>query len=350
MNRSREPLLADRIVATGVRAPGLMSANEVARACRKVSEARVFVLDENAVDRLAQVVREVPELLAEHSNFARAPFDVCWIEFDHRRFWENMTGIEADDNTDFRVGFLIEDNAVSVASGGMKSDPGGLPVFSPVRYRLNQPTDYEGMEAFVRQAHTTMTQVDTFLWGKSWLRLNDVNRVALRERHSFEIISRSDVLVPTLWRMLVEGSSGEVRTILAALLLINRPSLTRYVTDVPRGRGFIKGKMQPFLSYTVATIDLDPLPTLKTLTERSDEDSLRRRHDVRGHWCRNDVYREGTRTGCVHVMEPSGALDKDDKPRAWTCGLCDGRRWWRNAHERGDATQGWVSKEWSVQG
>jgi hypothetical protein len=38
------------------------------------------VLDDAAARRVNETALAVPELLAEHQQFARAPFDVTWIE------------------------------------------------------------------------------------------------------------------------------------------------------------------------------------------------------------------------------------------------------------------------------
>jgi len=43
--------------------------------------ARKFVLDENATRRIAEVIRDIPDLIAREHLFARPPFDVTWIEF-----------------------------------------------------------------------------------------------------------------------------------------------------------------------------------------------------------------------------------------------------------------------------
>jgi hypothetical protein len=37
------------------------------------------------------------------------------------------------------------------------------------------------------------------------------------------------------------------------------------------------------------------------------------------------------------------------EPTIWQCAKCSGKRWWRKAHERGDASLGWVNKHYVVQ-
>jgi len=56
-----------------------------------------------------------------------------------------------------------------------------------------------------------------------------------------------------------------LRNIIAVLLVMNRPSLTKYVRTSTPGRGFFKGKVLPYLSHTTVTIDLDARPTLKLI-------------------------------------------------------------------------------------
>src|SRR4051812_47582333 len=49
---------------------------------RKVQLAEKFIFDREASERVGTVLRDVPELLVEQIQFARPPFDLCWIEYD----------------------------------------------------------------------------------------------------------------------------------------------------------------------------------------------------------------------------------------------------------------------------
>ena len=77
---------------------------------------------------------------------------------------------------------------------------------------------------------------------------------------------------------------GELRTIIALLLLLNRPSLTHYVARSEPTRGWIGNKVRPYMAHTVVTIPLDPIPALRQVGTDNDDPNLRRRHRVRGHF------------------------------------------------------------------
>jgi hypothetical protein len=88
--------------------------------------AHRFVFDDEASERVAKVVRDIPELILRESQFARAPFDLTWIEYQAMPYWSILGDQhQAENDHDTRVGFLIDHNRVNVIAEGEGSLPVG---------------------------------------------------------------------------------------------------------------------------------------------------------------------------------------------------------------------------------
>ena len=109
----REPTLADLFMTSNAR-PVLKN---------RARLAEKFVFDGEASERVGRVLLEVPELLVEQIQFARPPFDLCWIEYETDPIYRllNPDNWNPDDTTrDYRVGLLIEHNDILVVSEDMR--------------------------------------------------------------------------------------------------------------------------------------------------------------------------------------------------------------------------------------
>jgi hypothetical protein len=86
-----EPLFADQLVAAGSKL--LLPRRIDARALQaRIRRAERLVFDKEASMRVGEVIRDIPELLIEQIQFARAPFDLCWIEFQSEVLWQAIAG------------------------------------------------------------------------------------------------------------------------------------------------------------------------------------------------------------------------------------------------------------------
>jgi len=132
--------------------------------------------------------------------------------------------------------------------------------------------------------------------------------------------------------------------------MLNQPALTKYV-EVPRGRGWISHKPKPYMAHRTVHVAMDPVPLVRQFSHGVGEGGVRRRHPVRGHYCTNLHARSG---GCIHQWQAAGeewtpvAVAVGDDPQRWVCSVCQGRRWWRADHARGDASVGWVNHTYRV--
>ena len=159
------PQLADRFLYTKRRP---IVTDRVMDAVKdKIRRARKIVLDEAAVVRVAEVIRDIPDLLVREAQFARAPFETMFVEFKFDRFYETVAGQSTDENGDAYVGYLIDHDTAYVISGGTAEDPGSHPALLPVAYHLHQPWEMQDQLDFCHEVGTSRAQLDGMLWGES---------------------------------------------------------------------------------------------------------------------------------------------------------------------------------------
>src|ERR1051325_4521112 len=87
-DEKRRPTVADRFLATRLAAHEQILHPKAYEQIRNgVRNARKFVFDEDACRRIAHVVATIPDLLVREMQFARAPFDLTWIEWPSWYYW-----------------------------------------------------------------------------------------------------------------------------------------------------------------------------------------------------------------------------------------------------------------------
>lgn len=116
----------------------------------------------------------------------------------------------------------------------------------------------------------------------------------------------------------------------------------RAVQTTDKARVSIKqqGRRRVFMAHSTVSIDL---LAFEEDLKRNVETGARggyRAHEVRGTWANYD-----RNPNCDHEWQE--VESEDDIPR-YFCIKCSQRRSWRKAHVRGDATLGWVRKQYSV--
>lgn len=311
---------------------------------RKLLNARRFVLDADAARRYGEVVRDIPDLILREHQFARAPFDTCWFEIPFPVFYETVTGNPIDEYGDWEVGYLIDHETAYVIVGGTVIERDVLPQLMPLAFHLHEPWEVADQLAVAKAAMTSRIQLDAFLWGETYEKLDQDQQRALRAAHSC-----TSLVMPgeRSWRFLkahIEHGTGDLRNIIALMLLMNRPSLTTYLRDIPSWKTFTKGKLQTYLSHTVVTIRLDPKPTLRLIGTSEGDHIERRRHEVRGHYKHDEVCRAAARLGCVHDWLRNPDYPDDDDTH-FVCATCHGKRWWAKSHVRGSAIEGFTAHD-----
>jgi hypothetical protein len=352
MTDKRTPTLADRFIASrGQNAKSYLQQPYVDDLIRKTRAAHKFVLDEDAATQVAHVVRDIPDLLVRQHDFARPPFDLTWIEFPHWKFWREVGNDPAgqDGTADHTLGYLIDGNVATVIAGGTVDHPHLEPMPGVFQYFLNSEWPHGAYEEFLKEGSIVSETLDAYLWGTTATRLSQDDLTKLRARYCAGLApilySEKSEKYRRLLNYAFGGSSGELRNIVALLLMLNRPTVTRY-SNAPAGRGWYRGKVTPFLAHTSVTIDFNAVETMRVMGTPAGDAVPRRRHEVRGHYCQNRTARSYARMGgCMHDWQPCGddwtpidaAVADADR---WVCRVCEGKRWWRAEHERGDASIG----------
>jgi hypothetical protein len=377
----RRPTLADRFIhhkfAAWERAVHPKAIGQLQASARN---AHRFVLTEAAALRCAEVISSIPDLLLREQQFARAPYDLTWIEFPSHVIWtymrdQNPIAYEGigkwgdPGSSDHTLAYLIDHERVNIIVGGTVDQPNTDPHIMPIQYRLHTEWPDAEQAEFRRLCGMGADwHSDAFLWGSTYDKLNAGERHALATRHAVGFLPFNPLhrlydrySSDGEWCDAARGSVGELRNIVAILLMMNRPSLTKYIHNANAGRGFHKGKVMPYLSHTTVTIDIDARPTLKLIGTPQGDAVPRRRHEVEGHFCHDETARDFSRiAGCIHEFAPThgpvddwapwpdaplGVPGEPGCPRNWVCAACGGKRWWVKEHGRGTAEKGFVVKD-----
>lgn len=341
--RKREPLLADLVLANtqpwNLKDPSFFPASK-----GSLREARRFVLDDQATRYAAELVREIPELIASAQEFAIPAFPKMWIEFNFRLWFETISGIPADADSDERVGYLIVGNSVRVATGGSQGggEIGGM--FMPLEYRLWHPLSKEAEAKKLAEWGTTDRDFDIVVWGESYKTMQHKPELmrSVRENHSLHIYPGGwgQVTEKMIYQNMVTRSNGELRNIIALLLFLNRTSDIAVSSEVGHQQGFIRRKPAALLKHNVITLKLDPKPRLLKLWKGHGVE--KRWHEVRGHFCHDQRAKQAGRDWCTHEWV-------EYRPRGWRCAYCKGIRYWREFPQgRGHREKGVVTADYHV--
>lgn len=136
-------------------------------------------------------------------------------------------------------------------------------------------------------------------------------------------------------------SRGDLRFLITVLAMVNHVPV-RYVHKPASGRFTRRLNSMDYLDTHIVTLTPGRMRTRTILDRavRQFEQSRRRAHEVRGHWMLA-THGKGGRPGCSH-LPISGDGD------TCICGKCGGKLVWRDHHQRGDASLGFVKKEYEV--
>ncbi len=132
---------------------------------------------------------------------------------------------------------------------------------------------------------------------------------------------------------LLTGAVGEMRNLLALLLWLNQPAVSR-VTDERASRGWFESKPVAYAAHHVVRLRKEV--TQRAIVKAFAPRRAPRRHEVSSFWRNFDKT-----TGCVHAWPIL-----PDEHGHWHCSKCPQWRARVRPHERGDATVGFVTKEY----
>lgn len=307
------------------RGPGLLTDLPEYTLCRRfipeydrlkgaLYRSRAFNLDADASAWMFDRVAEITDQSAmKHTEdwrddpinrmieFARPPFDPCYVEFDLPLHRMGITG--ATHENESRIGLFVIDGRIQY-----------------VNYRIPSRDFPRGCWAF-NIAGREMTAVDGTIESR-------VIRGSLDPEYDMD--HHFKTFGPT--------AVHTHRMLVAFFLLMYQPGAVEQGTTVPRRSGVVAGKPRTYMARTSVSINLGaklPLHRGPLQGERSTP----RRHSVRGTWVHHHLDRS-----CTHEWQKEPASKSNPDRIRYRCALCDALRTWRPPHYRGDAGIGFVSR------
>lgn len=289
---------------------------------------RQFIFDEEASRKLGHFIRECPDIIVDQLEFARLPYDPCYIEIDliaaHEALGHPTTAMFNPSDPDWRLGFACDGFTVKTLVN-IKADP-------EAKVAIHGIFDLESGGKSVLTPNMGSQEI---MLGTSFDYLTPARRETFCKRFGLGYFGPDgrEAEYGKFYKMAV----GEGRTFAAALLMLYQQ---RGVTigDRPFERRVTRGKLRTFMAHHTVTIHLEA-PEMRKAWAGGHHASPRR-HEVRTHY----AHRHGTRQ-CVHEW----VKIEDAKNEQWRCQRCDRLRWLKRSHLRGDAGKGFVTKSYSVQ-
>jgi len=316
---------------------GPFEREHVARLRADAREARRFILGDEASYEVGKWIAACEDLLLDNVQFAKAPFPTTYVEVSisevNRGIGRKVAGpLETADD---RLGYLIKGDHVRLVCSAMHVKGANPTTWN---YWLNTPED----EPFLVPGHNRneWLRVKLFL-GTTALALKDDEQLV---RFAYRIRVRN--LLPEMVRQtrywdhdaakvkatiehMVHCAAGELRTLLAVLLLINQHRHRLHFAEVGRHVSLVPQR-KVYTGHTLVSlpIGLSREGTRKTFYPNTRHSPVG--HDVRGHWMRFHLQEH-----CVHRFP-----DLPDDDGHFVCASCRGWRTWKRAHRRGDSSKG----------
>lgn len=292
-------------------------------------QARQFIFDEAASVRIGEFIAQCPDILIDQMQFARQPFETTYIELDlaayHRGTGKPSTA-DYYPEPDWKIGFLSHGGIIY---GCTNSRQRQTPYLSPLCVLDNEYHPTAKLGALIDDSRVIL--------GTTWYDLTDAQRASAAQRFNMGYIGPEEHRESAL-RHMIPASMGEARVYLAALLfLFNRRRLT--IVEHPYQRRLANGKQRVYMAHSTVTIHLSEWLEMKRDFANLQSRSSPRRHEVRAHY----KHRHLT-PGCEHSWQRIEDADNEQ----WRCTRCSGLRYLCKDHLRGDAGEGFVTKDYRV--
>lgn len=315
-------------------------------------EARRFVLDDNMSAFMADLAysslpkvrnaKRDQEVLEGMRTLARLPHKVTWIEFNmreriRRARTEYDVGLKEGDSPEkggwlfiqhptIETAFMaieclshsLETHAEAEDPMGAELKPNPSPHFLAWYWRTDDGDIKEAYPDAMNEGHlgdgvsiqAALTGVKTY---KSTQVAIDISPYLLQKKKEWEAKGVWDKLLVQWMRQ----SASDMRYAWSLLAAINDTPVV--ATEVRPNKGYVaRGQYRKYLEHTVIRLKIPGRIDLRTLAGRVTRASRRRAHQVRGHWRRD-------------WRNPNG-------PKLWI-----------DEHERGDASLGFVTHDYSVE-
>lgn len=311
-------------------------------------KARRYVFSDEVVDLIGSLLLDYPDLLLSNFQFALPPYEHCAIEFNYMRLLEamkqpyNKADFPGDPReTDKYICFVFSGSTFTTISA---TDTHKYAVASLVRWSMNY-----GQEVMpgCRRISTGDDLSLSVTFGSTLTNDNfDPDPRAIAEICSrfvpfidveaicsFPKEERSKIAFEAL-----KCCVADPRNAIVFLLWLNQPHFAAMIDTafVPASRKMIGNKSIAYAAHHVVTLkeQIGAKRAITLLRERMPP----RRHEVAAFW-RN--YHKNDQ--CEHDWP----IFPDDQGR-WHCARCDQFRVRVASHMRGDASRGYVTKEYKV--
>jgi hypothetical protein len=324
------PLLADLLLEPAANSSKTIEPRKFQGLQQVLRKAEKFVLSDEAAIRVGQAIKAYPEMVIDHAQFAIPPFETCWIEYNGPRLVGQLTSEASASAADKTVGYLFHDGVVYV---GVESFDKTF-AFTGIAYHLNSDNSFHKEHEFAEKLGINRGKFNEFYMGVAQsARIPEEKLRKFREEHWVEWI-----LTPEVTKQIrgtssgfevIYGCAGELRNIVGILLMLNQPSNVTYVGEKSPNRRILTSKgTKVRASHSVIEINLNHAPLTILLGKPSGIRGSVIQHKVRGTFAHHNLDRS-----CEHYWEAEDA-------HHFTCANCEGKRWWRKAHQRGDASKG----------
>ena len=319
--------------------------------------ARRFVLDDAMaafMADLSQVPFQVagvrrPEVLDTIRHGARLPHAATWIEFSGRAFRARLLEV-AEDLHDATGAPLEGPESVPPRWGWLLEEHPQV----PQAVSLTEVVDMNDGTIMMLPFHFVWQTTDAPL---PWLADSQSGEFAhgIIGYHCPQIGVIYDCPTPPQRRVtvrhdgapdyqgdqLVVEMGGIVRYAMCLLATLN--DVPAVVTEVRQDRGFVaRGTYRKYLDHATIRLVVPARANPRRLAKKLIALARRRAHQVRGHW---RLYQRGPGEPCpnhAHSWGPAGASGRAQ------CQRCSAWRTWITEHQRGDASLGFVTHDYTV--
>lgn len=320
--------------------------------------AKRFVFSNEVTIAIAEMLRENPqEFLINNVQFALPPYETCYIEFDLEVFLKALGAPTTSDlerwrssgKPDKSIGYLFDNNHLYVLTTNADDECG---IVTPISYTFDKhhamaksavcamPSNTEGLgkNDFVLALYlaglVTNEKIDISREVEDYL--VEKFKVWFDSSHPRFANYDKDPKLQEAIHVFLQTTAGDIKNWLCFMLWINQPSIVHF-EGVALRRGWVGNKHLPFLAHNIVRLrkDVTRRRMIGALMPRQSP----RRHEVR--WQYKNYNKPPF--GCEHEWP----IMPDEKGR-WHCPKCGQWRIRVEKYERGDASKGYVTKEYKA--
>ena len=317
----------------------------------KLRSARRFSLEDHVVRECVRKAGDKPARIVERAEMLKLPFERMWVEYSNGArldaINEYRQSIERPRYSDhewrkYRAGFLLErvgspnGSADVVLATAFTSDEDGIYGVAPVGYLLGAGASSKSFDLHPNPEIAQALRITSWGYGAGEdeehfayalpdERLLDLGCPTVENFVTGPALATKNLNAEHTQKLVFEGVNqgrGDMRFILTLMQMINVVPIKKVYAQAVQTHYNYKGKNVPYLDHQIVSIEVGKTKVIKVVDhafrQAEKEHARKRAHEVRGHF---RVYHKGTK---------------------------EERRTWIKAHQRGDASLGFVRQTWEV--